>query len=284
MARWLTYVKERFPIATYLLLIGGFTFSGLFLAGGGFQWKGFVVSFVGFLLFFFQLRLMDELKDYDKDVVAHPDRPLPRGLLTTVEVGRTIKALSVAMTGYALLTAIFVNWTTGLSYLTITVYLLLMYREFFAGAWLDERPLLYAVSHQFIVFGVCIFAVAVSREGLALQGPTMCLGLVVLGSFFGYEVCRKLDPGAHPLLKTYLSVYGPAKTSIIVLVATAIAGAGAAGLGLGALLWPAEALVVVSLVVLFTKPDKYKVVEAVATLSLTVHLWAVVIRHLAGWP
>jgi len=284
MARWLTYVKERFPLPVYLLLTGGFVFSGLFLAGGSFQWKGFVVSFVGFLLFFFQLRLMDELKDYDKDIVAHPDRPLPRGLLTTVEVGRTIKAIALAMTGYAALTAVLVNPTTGLAYLTITVYLLLMYREFFAGAWLDERPLLYAISHQFIVFGVCIFAVAVTREQLALAVPTLWLGLVVVGSFLVYEVCRKLDPGAHPLLKTYLAVYGPVKTSLIVLGSSVLAGAGAAGLGLGQLLWPVEALVVVSLIWLFTKPDKYKAVEALATLSLTVHLWAIVIRHLTGWP
>lgn len=284
MGRWLTYVKERFPVPVYLLLIGGFTLSGLCLAEGAFEWKGFAVSFAGFLLFFFQLRLMDELKDYDKDVVAHPDRPLPRGLLTTEEVGRTIKALTLVMTGFAVLTALLVNWTTGIAYLTVTVYLLLMYREFFVGAWLEDRPILYALSHQAIVFGVCIFAVAPWAEDLALAAPTLWLGVLVVGSFLVYEISRKLDPRAHPVLKTYLVVYGPMKTSLLVIGATALAAAGAAGLGLGPLLWPAEVLVVVSLVVLFTKPDTYKVVEGVATLSLTLHLWAVVIRHLAGWP
>ena len=35
-----------------------------------------------FLIFITELRFMDELKDYEKDKIAHPDRPLPRGLVT----------------------------------------------------------------------------------------------------------------------------------------------------------------------------------------------------------
>ena len=38
------------------------------------------------MLFFAELRLMDELKDYEKDLIAHPERPLPRGLLSREEV------------------------------------------------------------------------------------------------------------------------------------------------------------------------------------------------------
>lgn len=284
MDRWLTYIKERFPLPVYLLLIGGFTLSGLFLSGGSFQGRAFLVSFIGFLLFFFQLRLMDERKDYEKDVLAHPERPLPRGLLTTAEVYQAIVLITLLMMAYGALIMVFTNRIATISYLVVTVYLLLMYKEFYLGPWLENRPLLYAVSHQAIVFGVCIFAVTVARPNLVWNHQTLYLGLAILGSFFSYEVSRKLDPDAHPALKTYLSVYGSLKTSLIVLVASLISAWGAFGLGLQNLLWPAEGLLVASLIVLFLKPEKYKIVEGVATLSLTLHLWAVVIQHFTGWP
>jgi hypothetical protein len=284
MDRWITYVKERFPVPVYLLLIGGFTLSGLFLAGGAFQWRGFLVSFFGFLFFFFQLRLMDERKDYDKDVVAHPERPLPRGLLSVDEVGQTIVLINLMMLAYGALVMVLTNRVASISYYAVTVYLLLMYKEFFLARWLDERPLLYAVTHQAIVFAICIFAVTVTRPELARNGQTLWLGLMILGSFFSYEVCRKLDPGAHPVLKTYLSVYGKGVTSLVVVTASLVAAAGAWGLGLQTLLWPAGGLLVLCLSILFLKPEKYKIVEGAATLSLLLHLWAVVIQHFSGWP
>ena len=284
MNRWLTYAKERFPLPVYLLLTGGFVLSGLFLAGGTFQLQGFLVSFLGLLLFFFHLRLMDDRKDYEKDVSAHPERPLPRGLLSVDEVGNAIALLLLVMLAYGAVIMVLANRTAAFSYYAVTVYLLLMYKEFFLGRWLDDRPLLYAVTHQGIVFAVCIFAVTVTRPDLAGSLQTMWLGLAVVGSFFSYEVCRKLDPGAHPVLKTYLAVYGRNVTCLVVAVACLVAGLGAWGLGLQLLLWPAGGLVLLSLGILFLKPEQYKIVEGVATLSLLLHLWAVVIQHFAGWP
>jgi len=35
-------------------------------------WTAFAISFAGVLLFFGELRLMDELKDHEKDKIAHP--------------------------------------------------------------------------------------------------------------------------------------------------------------------------------------------------------------------
>jgi len=284
MERWLTYTRERFPVPVYLLLIGGFVLSGLFLAGGTFELRGSLLSFIGFLLFFYELRLMDERKDYHKDVVAHPERPLPRGLLSVEEVGQAVVLLILAMLAYSAVLMVLANRTASVAYLAVTAYLLLMYKEFFLGRWLDDRPLLYAVTHQGIVFAVCIFAATVTRPGMAGNVQTLWLGLAVLGSFFAYEVCRKLDPGAHPVLKTYLAVYGRGVTGLTVAVSCVVAGLGARGLGLAPLLWPAEGLLLASLGILFARPQRYKIVEGVATLSLLLHLWAIVIRHFAGWP
>ena len=98
--------------------------------------------------------------------------------------------------------------------------------------------------------------------------------------FFCYEICRKLDPKANKILKTYLFVYGPAKTSLLVIVATGLAAIGATGLNLSILLWPAEGLLIISLIFIQVKPTLFKLVESTAALSLIVHLWGVVIHHI----
>ncbi len=284
MKNWIAYAKERFPIPVYAVLSGGFAFSGLLLFKDNFSWLGFTVSFAGILLFFFELRLMDELKDIDKDVIAHPGRPLPRGLISRKDAHRAVMFILFAMILYAVAAGILLNLPSAISYLAATLYLWLMYKEFFVGDWLEERPLLYAVSHQMIIFAVCIFAVAVTDPEKCLHPDALYLGLTILGSFFTYEICRKLDPKAHPALKTYPSVYGPERTALIVILSTALAGLGAIMLELSFLLWPAGALPVLLLPILGIEPKRFRIVEGAATGSLTFHLWAVAIRHLLGWP
>jgi len=284
MTRWLTYFKERFPLPVYLILACGLTLSGLFLDHGRFGWHGFLLSFFGLLLFFFQLRLMDEIKDYEKDVIAHPERPLPRGLVSVTEASRVIAVLMLGMLLYALASGFLANWTACLSYLAITGYLWLMYREFYTGGWLDERPFLYALTHQVITLFVAVFAVAVTRPQLALEPQTLYLGGMIIGAFLCYEVCRKLDPQAHPVLKTYLSVYGLTRTIAIAVLALLLAAYGAWGLGWQLILWPLEVVVFLSMLVLYLKPAAYKITEGMATLSLMVHLWIIVIQHFTGLP
>ncbi len=284
MGGWLTYTRERFPLPTYFLLAGGFSLSGLFVSSGTFVWGGFLASFSGLLVFLYLLRLMDEVKDYDKDIVAHPDRPLPRGVLTLGAVRRAILILLLAMGGYSLLLAYLLNVTAGALYLGAVVYLWLMYKEFFLGAWLEQRPFLYACTHQPVILPVCMFAVATARPELAFSRPSLFLALAILGAFFCYEVCRKLDPAAHPILRTYLAVYGAPKTALMAAFLSCMAACGAWGLALGKALWPVEALLALSLGLLFASPGRYKIIEGLATLSLLIHLWVTVVQHVTGWP
>lgn len=279
MKKWIIYIKERFPIPVYLVLCGGFTFSGIFLFEKLFCWLSFFISYAGLLLFFFELRLMDELKDFEKDLVAHPDRPLPRALINQKSALRAIMYIIFAMIAYAALTAVLLNLQSAISYIAITIYLWLMYKEFFIGKWLDERPLLYAISHQIIIIAVCIFSITVIDPDKYLYPESLYLCLMILGSFFSYEICRKLDPTADKVLRTYLDVYGLKTTCLVVIASTCLAAIGATGLNLNLLLWPLEGLLVFSLVVILLKPNAYKIVEGMATISLFFHLWAIFIRR-----
>lgn len=286
MARWLIYLKERFPALTYVLLVSGICLSGIAAAGGVLGDSAvlgpFSMGFAGLMLFFAELRLMDELKDYDKDVIAHPDRPLPRELIGRGEARRVVYGLMALLLAWAGFSVAVAGPRAGACFLLVAVWLWLMYREFYVGAALAKRPLLYAVLHQIILLPVAAYPALCAATDPAVLPNVLWLGVTILGAFFAYEVCRKLNPQAHPVLGTYLRVYGPAKTALLVLVTCGVAALGAHHMGLGALLWPFEAILILGLALLWLRPDQYKLVEGLATLSLLFHLWGAAIGRLFG--
>lgn len=276
MARWLKYATERFPFPVYVLLVGGISLSGSLVACGEFRWPGIMISFLGLFLFFATLRLMDEYKDFEKDVVAHPERPLPRGLLNRTEVHNGIIALTLLMVVFAVLSGILVSTTTFVLFLAITFYLWLMYKEFYVPT-LSNWPLVYAYSHQIILVLIAGYSVSAVDPQTLDQPLPWIWGVCVLGGFFTYEICRKLDPKSHPVLKTYLSVYGPQITILLIAINLGISAAASQYIGLSKLLVPMDLLVLASSVILIVKPSTYKVVEGLATINLLLHLWGIVI-------
>lgn len=280
MAAWLIYTQERFPLLAYALIVGGFSLSGLTIAGTGFKVVPFATSFVGVMLFFALLRLMDERKDYDKDRVAHPERPLPRGVLQVARVEAVIRHGAWSMVGLGIVSAVLVNPVAGACYLLVTGYLWLMYREFFCGPLLEPRPVLYALTHQLVLLPLCYFCVLVADPGLLADPTPLYFSACVAGAFLGYEVCRKLDPQAHPILKTYLSVHGRGGTALLVLAAMTVAGLGAVALGVETLLLPLQALLLLSLGVIWIRPAAYKLPEKISGLTLLAHVYAVPVRAL----
>src|SRR3569833_4369137 len=85
---WLAYIRQRYPLGVYVLLSSGYVLTGWSLTHAPLTALAVTYGLACFMLFFFTLRLMDELKDYDKDVIAHPERPLPAGLLTREQARR----------------------------------------------------------------------------------------------------------------------------------------------------------------------------------------------------
>ena len=286
MGAWITFLKERLPLPSYLVLVVGLAISGNALGGAvaneesaAASWGATAIAAAGAFLFFAVLRIMDELKDYEKDKIAHPHRPLPRGLIAVEQVAVAVKGLAVAMLLFSVVVGL-ANRPAGISYLLVTGYLWLMYREFYAGSWLASRPLLYAASHQVIILPLCYFCVLAGDPAAWRQLQPAFLGITVLGAFFAYEICRKLDPDAHPLLQTYLSHYGPAKTLGLTICMIALSAVGALGLGLGQMLWPLEGILIALLSLLLLAPNRFKIIEHGATISLALHVWAV---PLATW-
>ena len=86
MENYLTFIKERVPVIANLILALGLIFSVGALNSTYLDFSD--AFFIGMTLmaFIIELRFMDEIKDFEKDKVAHPDRPLPRGLVTPKQV------------------------------------------------------------------------------------------------------------------------------------------------------------------------------------------------------
>ena len=277
---WTVLFKERIPLVSYILLAAGLAASGIALNSVAFAGLPFLASSIGLLAFFIVLRIMDEYKDSEKDMIAHPDRPLPRGVLSEAEVLLGVYLSLVFMLGYALINFLMFGTMAGVGYLLIGIYLWLMFREFYVGPWLDSRPVLYAFSHQLILILCCLYAFSVAEPESMPEPALWSFSAMVLGAFFTYEICRKLDPNAHPVLKTYLQHYGPAKTCGLIVLTTAIAAFGALRLELLTYLGPIYTLLLASLSVVFVAPGRFKLVEIVASISLIAHIWILPTRYL----
>lgn len=274
---WVVYLKERFPVPVYVLLCGGIAFSAWKWQAWPFDFTKMSFSFLGLFLFFAVLRLMDEWKDREKDKVAHPTRPIPRGVIGEEQAQTAIQKLVICMVLFSIAVAVNVSVASALWYLALTGYLWLMFREFYVGSWLEPRPLLYALSHQVILIPLCVFASSVFGP---ITEASWLYSLLVLGSFFTYEISRKQDPSAHPILKNYRQTHGAYGSLGIVLGALALATWAAWKLGIDAgnelkllrLFLPVH-LVLVATYFLKT-PKAHKLTEGLATLGLLLHLWS----------
>ena len=84
---WITFIVERFEPFSHLAMIAAFYLSHivfiqlLSLEEVNIQTLKSVLLGIAVVLFFFKLRLYDEIKDYEYDLKHNPTRPLARGLL-----------------------------------------------------------------------------------------------------------------------------------------------------------------------------------------------------------
>ena len=279
-SNWIIYFKERFPLVVYLPVVVGINLSGISVGLYNFRLPPLVAAIVGLLIFFFQLRLMDDSKDHEKDTIAHPDRPLPRGLLLSDEVHSVIMKTMWVMFAYGLFLTMAFSALAGLAYLILTAYLWLMYREFYMGKWLNRHQILYAFSHQIVLVPVCMFPVLLSKPAFAIFPNAFCFSILLLGAFFTYEISRKLDPDAHPILQTYRSLYGTGGCFFLILVGAFISGYAAWCLGVNHLTWPFLILLLISYATLTQR--KPRLVKTVASVSLLFHIWVLGLLHIGG--
>lgn len=213
------YLQERFPPVNMML------FAILFVAVYSVaeqQWTA-DLSLAGGILatisFFFRLRVMDEIKDYAQDAVNHPQRVLQSGGIS----------LSFLMGFSALLSLSEISWSYlrggwCLTFWLIAVgYAFLMRYEFFVGAWLRKRLVLYALSHMLIMPLVVAWLWFAWQS--AFSPVLLLLMLLSLLGGFVFELARKTHAATaeRPGIDTYSSLLG-SKRAVMLVLATLLLG------------------------------------------------------------
>jgi 4-hydroxybenzoate polyprenyltransferase len=155
------YQKERFPILALGLLafavaLSSLGFSSLLRGAGGPSAHALLLATAAALLFWMQMRVLDEIKDADDDRRFRAYRPVPRGLVTLDELRRLLVAAAIGEVAIALTVDVRLLW--GLA--ALWAYLALMSVEFFARDWLRARPGIYMASHCPIGLLVCLYLCA----------------------------------------------------------------------------------------------------------------------------
>jgi 4-hydroxybenzoate polyprenyltransferase len=225
------YQKERFPLVAHGPLIGAFSFSAVSLSSmlrghtGVPSLPSIVVALAVCLLFFLQLRIADEFKDFEDDSRYRPYRAVPRGLVSLRELGVVFVFAAMVQLALAwwldpaLLFVLFVVW----------LYLAAMTKEFFVREYLEGRPLLYLVSHMVIMPLVDLYATGADWL-VAGGGPPVGIGWFLAASFFNgmsLDVGRKIRSPADEEqgVETYSVVWGRGRAVLawwIVLALTAL--------------------------------------------------------------
>lgn len=224
--KWLWFIKERFNPLSYTVMIFAFLGAHFALYSNFINQKVFLgASAVLHLtplvlatsLFFFKLRLLDEAKDKESDMTHHPERPLPRGLLSESEVIRTafiIMAIEVLLFS-------FYGFSAFLSAIIAVGYSLVMYREFFIKNWLRAHLTTYAVTHTFIVVFVSLAIFAALFERQSTEIPKELLYFSFAGWFifnifeFGRKTFAKSEEKTG--IDSYSKIFGKFGAVLLVL-------------------------------------------------------------------
>lgn len=135
------------------------------------------------LLFFFKLRLLDEVKDRESDILHHPERPLPRKLLSEGEV---TQSAFIIMVVEIFLFSLY-GFPAFLGALVVVGYSLVMYKEFFIKDWLRSHLTTYAVTHTFVVVFLSL-AIFVALFGGSFRGIPKEIFYFCFASWFVFNI------------------------------------------------------------------------------------------------
>jgi len=236
MNRWWTYQKERFPVFGHGALILTFSLSAMAFSAllhhdtdalrENWPWgQAMFTAFLTCFVFFLQLRIADEFKDFEEDSRFRPYRAVPRGLVKLRELGW----LFVICAGIQLSLALLLNPRLILLLGLAWLYLFLMSHEFFVRDWLKSRPITYLWTHMLIMPIVDFYATACHwmTRGLDLHpGLKWFLAVSFLNGVV-IELGRKLRRPADEEtgVQTYTVLWGTRRAPWVwfgVLTATAI--------------------------------------------------------------
>lgn len=233
-ARWRIYFSERFPPLQHGVLIAAFVIGSM---AHGARLHGpadfpspatILPAFIITFLFFLQLRILDEFKDFEDDARWRAYRPVPRGIVTL----RALGWLWVWAAGVQVALTLLIVPSLILMLIAIWAYSGLMGVEFFVRDWLKAHPVAYMSSHMVIVPMIALFITAFDWPPGGF--PDGRLGWLLAMSYFGFcviEIGRKIRaPGDEEEgVETYSVLWSRRNAVAAWLTVMALTGALAVG-------------------------------------------------------
>lgn len=195
MTRLRAWQKERFPLPGVLLgaslfmvavLTGRFTANPETTALAPIDLLGALAA-AGLLLL---LRVLDEHKDYEDDVINFPQRILQSGLITLNHL--KVLGLTGALLGVA--ASLIADQGLGEALLFQGIMLFwvgLMTVEFFCPDWLKQHLTLYAVSHTVVMPLIAFWFIKVGGGYIGGTALAPLLALLFFIGGFSFEITRK---------------------------------------------------------------------------------------------
>lgn len=166
------YLNERFPLGKNSIFVLIFTLSGYIYTGLLYNskiinqifskeikvpmpWHKIVALFIIIFMFFLQLRITDEFKDYEEDLKYRAYRPVQRGVVTLKALGK----IGIATVIIQIILAYIIDFKIIYFMIIVWFYMFLMAKEFFIKEWLTKRILIYALSHVVIMIFITLVIV-----------------------------------------------------------------------------------------------------------------------------
>lgn len=275
---WIIYWRERFPILSFSALACGISLSGIFLHDHEFILRHFLFSFIGLLLFFAIFRLIEDLKNIDKDSIANKEPSLSRDLIKKNKADKIAIAGLAILLIYSCLIVAFLQPLAGVIY-GIAIISIWIDDRLQRIQWMIHQPILKGFFHQFYIIPLVIFSIEAANTNQILALRDWSLAIMLFGSLLCYEICQKLSPYYHPVYATFVHLYGFQKTFEVILITLAISAMGAVALNLTFFLIPCELVVLLTLALLFFQIRWFYLPAISSSISLMIHAWAIVIIH-----
>ena len=218
------YQKERFPVFKHGLLIlilsvstlcfvqilqNNFVFPAL---------KDIIIVFVIMFIFFLQLRIADEFKDFEEDMKYRAYRPVPRGLVTLKELR------NIGIGGFLIqvILILLFNKNVLIIFCLVYLYMLLMTKEFFVPEWLNKHQAVYVFSHMIIMILFHLFIIIYQFGTFPEKGYLPYVSLYLIIGFLNgmcTETGRKIraPEDEEDGVTTYSKLWG-IKNSVLIFV------------------------------------------------------------------
>jgi hypothetical protein len=218
--RYSQYLEERFKPSQFIFLSSIFGLL-IYLVSTVYYRQGLnlflaIIPVLALFLFLLRLRLFDEFKDHEHDLLYYPERPIPRGLFKLAELKKFIY-ITVALEFFISMSNVY-----ALIFFTISLgYSVLMFKEFFCRQWLRQHFTIYILLHEILLLPLFVYLFVLSGWHPDQIGSSFLWWIIFCfsGQFFLLEVTRKFRAPAAEIQSrdTYTAQYGISGASGLII-------------------------------------------------------------------